>query len=119
MTAEEPNEMVQPEAKPPKAPTLMREAKVEIINQLECSAEYRRVQPYSVTSSMLCAQGFCQARRLSDSIQDACQGDSGGPLTCASYPEYPCSYFIEGVVSWGQGCAEKWFPGVYGRVSDN
>ena len=55
-----------------------------------------------ITQSMLCA---------ADLGQDACQGDSGGPLVTKK-ERY--SYVI-GVVSWGSGCAQKEYPGVYSR----
>ena len=45
---------------------------------------------------------------------DTCQGDSGGPM----FRKDSNNAWIEvGIVSWGQGCAEPGFPGVYSQVS--
>merc|ERR1712098_958122 len=54
--------------------------------------------PSSVYDSMICA-GFPQGGK------DSCQGDSGGPFMCGSQ--------LSGIVSWGYGCAEAGYPGVY------
>ncbi|XP_075333367.1 coagulation factor X isoform X1 [Odontesthes bonariensis] len=49
-----------------------------------------------------------------DSVaKDACQGDSGGPHVT----RYRDTYFITGIVSWGEGCARKGKYGVYTQVS--
>lgn len=47
---------------------------------------------------MLCA-GYASGGK------DACQNDSGGPLVEDST--------IVGIVSWGNGCAQADYPGVY------
>jgi secreted trypsin-like serine protease len=44
------------------------------------------------------------------------QGDSGGPLQITK-PDNQCIYYIIGVTSFGTGCGDKKFPGIYTRVS--
>ncbi len=58
-------------------------------------------------ASMVCAG-------LAEGGKDSCQGDSGGPLVGAAADG---TRKLIGIVSWGQGCAEPDFYGVYGRVS--
>ncbi|KAL0974140.1 hypothetical protein UPYG_G00216160 [Umbra pygmaea] len=59
-----------------------------------------------ITSYMFCA-GYAKTEK------DACQGDSGGPHT----NQYHGTWFLTGVVSWGNECAKEDSFGVYTRVS--
>jgi len=61
----------------------------------------------SITDPMICA-GYPGVGG-----KDACQGDSGGPFICQDGTDA----VITGVVSWGIGCAEAQYPGVYARAT--
>ncbi len=71
------------------------------VSQATCNSNYGG----GILSSMMCA---------SDPGQDSCQGDSGGPL----YDANTNVKTLVGVVSWGNGCAQTGYPGVYSRIAN-
>jgi len=81
-------------------PNELRKVTIPLVKNLACMRSYG----FLVDKSMICA-GIAG--------KDACQGDSGGPLFCDS----PNGKVHCGIVSWGKGCGEAGFPGVYARTS--
>ena len=81
---------------------ILMEVTVPIVANEICNNSYG-----IITKNMLCA-GYA------DGGLDACQGDSGGPLVVA---DEEGSWYLVGIVSFGYGCAQPTYYGVYTRVS--
>jgi len=86
----------------------LRKAQVPFVDDGICGTNYRNKGDTFIDSDMICA-GLVTAGGI-----DTCQGDSGGPMVRKDN----AGHFTEvGIVSWGEGCAEPKFPGVYSQVS--
>lgn len=88
-------------------PSVLQQGLVSTLSQDACKMQYAK-DNLTITGAMLCASGT-----TAKGVTDACQGDSGGPLVCMEGERF----VIAGVISWGHGCGEAEFPGVYARVS--
>ncbi|KAM9309047.1 trypsin-2-like [Pholidichthys leucotaenia] len=78
-------------------PDKLRCLDIPILSDSDCNNSY----PGMIDNSMFCA-GYLEGGK------DSCQGDSGGPVVCNGE--------LQGVVSWGYGCAQRDHPGVYAKV---
>ncbi|MEW2283016.1 serine protease [Streptomyces sp. NPDC047841] len=77
----------------------LRTATVPVVSDSSCRSSYGSD---FVQSDMVCA-GYTSGG------VDTCQGDSGGPLLIGGV--------LAGITSWGEGCAEAGYPGVYTRLT--
>merc|ERR1712037_618482 len=78
---------------------VLQKVDVPVVSDEHCRDSYGQSD---ITESMICAG-------LDQGGKDSCQGDSGGPFMCGNQ--------LSGVVSWGYGCAEAGYPGVYTQTS--
>ncbi|XP_041032787.1 trypsin-like [Carcharodon carcharias] len=68
-----------------------------VLSNAACESSY----PGMITNNMMCL-GYL------DGEKDACRRDSGGPAVCNGV--------LQGIVSWGSGCADRGYPGIYTKV---
>ncbi|CAG7727544.1 unnamed protein product [Allacma fusca] len=81
------------------SPETLQHVEVPFVTDVNCRNAYGQSLIYD---SMICAGH-------PDGGKDACQGDSGGPLNHNGT--------MVGITSWGYGCAQASYPGVYTEVS--
>jgi len=83
--------------------SVLNQVSVPIVDHAKCVKEYSGA---TVDETMICG-GYDQGGK------DTCQGDSGGPYMFnvgGQWTQY-------GITSWGYGCAEPNYAGVYGSVA--
>uniref|UniRef100_A0A3B3UYK9 Peptidase S1 domain-containing protein n=1 Tax=Poecilia latipinna TaxID=48699 RepID=A0A3B3UYK9_9TELE len=86
------------------SPQNLMEVEIPVVGNRQCKCS--GYAPTTITDNMICA-GLLQGGK------DSCQGDSGGPMVSKQAGRWIQS----GIVSFGIGCANPNFPGVYARVS--
>ncbi|WP_394752111.1 S1 family peptidase [Crenothrix sp.] len=84
-------------------PEILYDATLPIISNGLCKKAFGAGE---ITDTMLCA-GFNNAKA------DTCSGDSGGPLVIKLNNQWR----LAGITSWGYGCANLGYYGVYTRIS--
>nr|XP_032821700.1 trypsin-like [Petromyzon marinus] len=78
-------------------PDVLMCVQAPVLSDTSCRNSY----PGDITNNMICL-GYLEGGK------DSCQGDSGGPVVCNGE--------LQGIVSWGRGCALPNYPGVYTKV---
>lgn len=84
------------------SPDYLMQVSVPIVPYSTCQRTY----PGRTHQSMMCGGLIAGGK-------DSCQGDSGGPYVCKNWNG---RWYLEGVVSWGDGCAWANKLGVYANV---
>lgn len=80
----------------------LQKVEVPFTDRTEC----KHSSSARITRYMFCAGYY-------DEAKDSCQGDSGGPHA----NHYHGTWFLTGIVSWGEECAKEGKYGIYTRVS--
>ncbi|XP_040296154.1 serine protease 27-like [Bufo bufo] len=88
-------------------PMTLQEVMTPLIDYKTCDAMYHVFSNVNANTSIIKDDMICAG--YTNGMKDSCQGDSGGPLVC----KVNGAWYQAGIVSWGEGCAEPYRPGVY------
>jgi hypothetical protein len=86
--------------------THLRQAGAPIVGDPACTTDYS--SPVTFAGSFNPLTMVCAG----NGATDTCQGDSGGPIMVPRLD----AFVLAGVTSWGEGCADARYPGVYVRL---
>jgi trypsin len=89
-------------------PDTLQKAQVPITTDEYCESAYSDEDGWDFDPETMVCAGYPEGG------VDTCYGDSGGPL----FADTSGVRRVVGVTSWGNGCAEPGYPGVYARVAD-
>ncbi|RKG55502.1 serine protease [Corallococcus sp. AB011P] len=87
--------------------SILLQVGVPVLNHRDVANSYR-TQGIVIDESAMFGAGYQQGGK------DTCQGDSGGPLVVNGSQ----GFVLQGIVSFGVGCARAGLPGIYTRVSN-
>jgi secreted trypsin-like serine protease len=87
-------------------PSKLQQAELKIEH---CLAQGSLHNPQQITPSMMCAESMNEKNR-----SDTCEGDSGSGLIIYNNFFEPV---LLGLTSWGNGCAQQGYAGVYTRLA--
>ena len=90
-------------------PDTLQKAQVPITTDAYCESRYSEDEGWDFDPETMVCAGYPEGG------VDTCQGDFGGPLFGQAADG---SRRVVGVTSWGNGCAQEGYPGVYARVAD-
>jgi secreted trypsin-like serine protease len=82
---------------------VIREVELGVLPLSRCDETYGHVDQTQICAGDMTRGGV-----------DSCQGDSGGPMLAK---DATGAWVLVGLVSYGEGCAQKTAPGVYTRVA--
>uniref|UniRef100_A0A8C3T965 Peptidase S1 domain-containing protein n=1 Tax=Chelydra serpentina TaxID=8475 RepID=A0A8C3T965_CHESE len=100
-------------------PKTLQEVQVPLIDTVACNALYNidpdpKIGRDPVKPDMICA-GYAEGQRDSCQVREVSGVTLGGPLAC----DHNGTWFLMGVVSWGEGCGQPNRPTVYVHTCHN
>lgn len=91
------------------ASPILKEISVKM-NENDNCVHFSKYEESQITENMICGD-------IIDFSEDSCQRDSGGPVFVDSNSRINHHKYVQiGIVSFGEGCGEFLYPGVYTRV---
>uniref|UniRef100_A0A8C5Q340 Peptidase S1 domain-containing protein n=1 Tax=Leptobrachium leishanense TaxID=445787 RepID=A0A8C5Q340_9ANUR len=88
-------------------PNILQKVMTPLIDYKQCDQMYHVSSSVSSVITIIQEEKICSG--YTEGGKDSCQGDSGGPLLC----KVDGMWIQAGIVSWGDGCALAYRPGVY------
>ncbi|XP_068103315.1 transmembrane protease serine 9-like [Hyperolius riggenbachi] len=92
-------------------PGTLQKVMTPLIDDVTCDLMYHVGTSESPNTVIIHDYEICAG--YPEGKKDSCQGDSGGPLVC----KVEDVWYQVGIVSWGEGCALPYRPGVYSLVT--
>ncbi|XP_056392701.1 prostasin-like [Hyla sarda] len=92
-------------------PETLQKVMTPLIDYVTCDQMYHTWSPEDANTVIIHSYEICSG--YAGGQKDSCQGDSGGPLVC----NVQGVWYQAGIVSWGEGCALPYRPGVYSLVT--
>lgn len=95
---------------------IIQQVQVPLVANDECRKKYEDAGRLVIGIEYRYSEEYVICAGWTAGGMDACQGDSGGPLMLPVHENGRFPFYQIGIVSYGDGCAQRNSPGVYTHV---